>query len=147
MTKWPPIDVTLPWDTSTGRPVTVSLLIYSREKKALGRNYFNTFLWKPALIAVDVEPIRANGCHALRHFFASTALHEGESIKALSEYLGHADPGFTLRTYTHLIEDGAERTKRAVDVVFGHATSADEQADPTSTDAEELDVLSDDDED
>lgn len=32
-----------------------------------------------------------------RHFFASTALHEGETIKAVSEYLGHADPGFTLR--------------------------------------------------
>ena len=72
-------------------------------------------------------------------------LHEGESIKALSEYLGHADPGFTLRTYTHLIEDGAERTKRAVDAVFGHAAPADEQTDPASTDAEEPDVPSDED--
>jgi integrase len=62
---------------------------------------------------------RENGSHALRHFDASTALHEGESIKALSEYLGHADPGFTLRTYTHLAEDSAERMKRAVNVVFG----------------------------
>lgn len=145
MTKWPPVDVTLPWETSTGRPVTVSLLIHSREKKALGRNYFNTFLWKPALIAVDVKPIRANGCHALRHFFASTALHEGESIKAISEYLGHADPGFTLRTYTHLIEDGAERTKRAVDAVFGHATPADEQVEPASSDPDDPDVPSDED--
>ena len=46
-------------------------------------------------------------------------LHEGETIKAVSEYLGHADPGFTLRTYTHLMEGSAERTKRAIDSVFG----------------------------
>ena len=49
------------------------------------------------------EPKRAEGFHALRHFYASVLLDGGESIKALSEYLGHADPGFTLRTYTHLM--------------------------------------------
>ena len=37
---------------------------------------------------------------ALRHFYASVLLDAGESIKAVSEYRGHADPGFTLRTYT-----------------------------------------------
>ncbi len=88
-----------------------------------GRNYINTFIWKPALKRAGVPVTRENGSHALRHFYASTALHEGESIKALSEYLGHADPGFTLRTYTHLVEDSAERTKRAVDAVFGHRAS------------------------
>ena len=42
--------------------------------------------------------------HALRHFFASVLLDAGESIKAVSEYLGHTRmPGFTLRTYTHLM--------------------------------------------
>jgi integrase len=41
--------------------------------------------------------------HALRHFYASVLLDAGESIKAVSEYLGHSDPGFTLRTYTHLL--------------------------------------------
>ncbi len=69
---------------------------------------------------------RENGCHALRHFYASAALHEGETIKAVSEYLGHADPGFTLRTYTHLLEGSAERTKTAIDTVFLRKASADE---------------------
>jgi integrase len=140
MTRWPPVEVTLPWDSSIGPPLSVSLLIYSREKKALGRNYFNTFLWKPALVAAGVEPVRTNGCHALRHFFASTALHEGESIKALSEYLGHADPGFTLRTYTHLVEDGADRTKRAVDAAFGHKAPHDELPAPGVPDTDGLGV-------
>lgn len=35
--------------------------------------------------------------HALRHFYASVLLDGGESIKAVSEYLGHADPAMTLR--------------------------------------------------
>lgn len=122
MTAYPPIDVTLPWEKSDGKPTTVTLILYSREKKALARNYINTFIWKPALKRAGVPATRENGSHALRHFYASTALHEGESIKALSEYLGHADPGFTLRTYTHLVEGSAERTKRAVDTVFGHET-------------------------
>jgi hypothetical protein len=36
-----------------------------------------------------------------------------------SEYLGHADPGFTLRGYTHLMRSSAERTRWAIDTVFG----------------------------
>jgi integrase len=42
-------------------------------------------------------------------------LDAGESIKAVSEYLGHSDPGFTLHGYTHLMPTSAERAKRAVD--------------------------------
>uniref|UniRef100_UPI00372D63D7 tyrosine-type recombinase/integrase n=1 Tax=Streptomyces murinus TaxID=33900 RepID=UPI00372D63D7 len=38
--------------------------------------------------------------HALRHYYASVLLDSGENIKALAEYLGHSDPGCTLRTYT-----------------------------------------------
>jgi integrase len=56
--------------------------------------------------------------HALRHFYASVLLDAGESIKALSEYLGHHDPGFTLRTYTHLMPSSETRTRAAVDRVF-----------------------------
>jgi hypothetical protein len=37
----------------------------------------------------------------------------------VSEYLGHSDPGFTLRTYTHLMPQSSERTKKAVDAALG----------------------------
>jgi integrase len=56
--------------------------------------------------------------HALQHFYASALLDAGESIKALSSYLGHADPGFTLRTYTHLMPASEERNRRAIDALF-----------------------------
>jgi integrase len=45
-------------------------------------------------------------------------LDAGENIKALSTYLGHSDPGFTLRVYTHLMPSTEERTRRAIDDLF-----------------------------
>lgn len=49
----------------------------------------------------------------------------------MSEYLGHADPGFTLRVYTHLMPSSAERTRKAIDLVFARDGAA---GDPTLTD-------------
>jgi integrase len=62
--------------------------------------------------------------HALRHFYASVLLDAGENVRALSAYLGHADPGFTLRTYTHLMPSSEERTHKAIDMVWGRAVPA-----------------------
>ncbi len=88
------------------------------------RNYVNPTIWKPALAAAGIEPTRANGSHALRHFYASTLLDAGESIKAVSEYLGHSDAGFTLRPYNHLMPQSDARTRSAVDGVLGvHSVS------------------------
>ena len=47
---------------------------------------------------LGLEPIRF---HDLRHTFATTALQNGVDIRTVSGMLGHADPSFTLRTYTH----------------------------------------------
>lgn len=121
---FPPLRVTLPWEVPSGRPVTVSLLLYTREQHQIHRNSFNYHVWKPALRETGVvSPGRADGFHALRHFHASVLLDAGESIRALAEYLGHADPAFTLRTYTHLMPTSSERTRKAVDSVFGGTTA------------------------
>jgi len=56
--------------------------------------------------------------HALRHYFASACLHNGVDIRALAAYLGHHDPGFTLRTYVHLMPDADDRMRAAVDRAF-----------------------------
>ena len=92
--------------------------------RLLGRHDFNTYLWKPALATAGIQASRANGMHALRHFYASVLLDAGESIKALSEYLGHSDPGFTLRTYTHLPPNSEQRTRQAVDCALAGGASA-----------------------
>jgi integrase len=119
LTAYPARRVQLPWRASDGDPVTVSLVLSTRETTAMNRNYFNTYVWKRALTAVGVQPTRENGCHALRHYYASVLLDAGESIRAVSEYLGHSDPGFTLRTYTHLMPSSSDRTRKAVDAALG----------------------------
>lgn len=122
---YPPAEVTLPWwdheASEPSDPRAFKLLLRSREGKALNRNYVNTFVWKPALISAGVEPTRENGMHALRHHYASVLLDAGVSIKALSKYLGHDDPGFTLRKYTHLMPASGDRAGRAVDAAFAAA--------------------------
>jgi site-specific recombinase XerD len=102
--------------------VTVPLLIYTRESKQIYRHSFNHHVWKPALVAASVlDPGRAEGFHALRHFFASMLLEQGISIRALAEFLGHADPAFTLRVYTHLMPSSFERARLAIDSGLGLA--------------------------
>ncbi|MFP1627776.1 tyrosine-type recombinase/integrase [Streptomyces sp. 5K101] len=118
LTLFPAAEVTLPWKTLDGPPVTASLIFRSPEGLSLNRNRFNDRQWRPALRAAGVATGRDNGMHALRHFYASVLLDAGESIKALSEYLGHHDPGFTLRTYTHLMPSSETRTRAAVDTVW-----------------------------
>lgn len=118
--RFPTVPVTLPWRIPGGEPTTVRLLITDERGGALRRNHFNESVWAPARKAAGVEnPTRQDGTHALRHYYASVLLDAGESIRALSEYLGHHDPGFTLRTYTHLMPSSAARTRRAIDAVFG----------------------------
>lgn len=100
-------------------PSEDGLIFTTREHKPMSRTYYNTHVWKPALVAAGVEPTRANGMHALRHYYASVLLDAGESIRALADYLGHSDPGFTLRVYTHLMPASEDRARRAVDDVLG----------------------------
>ncbi|WP_258945877.1 tyrosine-type recombinase/integrase [Lentzea californiensis] len=79
-------------------------------------NDFDRNYWKPALVGAEVPAGRyENGMHNLRHLYASVLLDGGESIKTVSELLGHADPAFTLATYTHLIPENIPRTKGVID--------------------------------
>lgn len=95
------------------------LVFTTRERRPIARTYYNPSIWKPALEAAGVEPTRRNGMHILRHTFASALLDAGESIRTLAEYLGHSDPGFTLRVYTHLMPTSAERSRRAIEEMLG----------------------------
>jgi len=101
-------------------PALDGLVFTTRTGHRMNRNTFNTRVWKAALSAAGVETARGNGMHALRHWYASVQLEAGTSIRALAEYLGHADPGFTLRTYTHLMPTSEDRAREAIDAAFGN---------------------------
>jgi integrase len=116
---------------------------------AVNKDSFNDGHWKPALAAVGlipdpqvtfVEPKeggrswrkvkwampREYGFHALRHTFASVVLAEGETITQLAAWLGHADTGFTLRTYVHFMPKSGNRGRAAIGQFL---TGAVDQAD------------------
>ncbi|MFE2925445.1 tyrosine-type recombinase/integrase [Streptomyces goshikiensis] len=125
----PPAPVTLPWDTQAGELVTRRLVFTAPMGNHIWRNMFNSDDWKPALAGAGViaareegeksyASAREHGMHALRHFYASVLLDAGENIKALAEYLGHSDPGLTLRVYAHLMPSSRERTREAIASVY-----------------------------
>lgn len=116
----PAVPVVLP-----GSADPVPLVLTTRERTALARTYFNRHVWKKALRAAGVADCRENGMHALRHYYASVLLDGGESIKAVSQYLGHADPGFTLRIYTHLMPSSEERSRRLIDAALSRPHGTD----------------------
>jgi integrase len=117
---FPSAEVTLPWSEADGKPVTVQLLVTADGGRMYTGDLFSKVVWQGAFRTAGLEyRTRADGMHALRHFYASTLLAQGVSIKELAEYLGHGDPGFTLRTYTHLVPYSYERARMAIDGVFG----------------------------
>jgi integrase len=57
--------------------------------------------WKDPL-----EPESWVGFHTFRHTCASLLFEGGKNVKQVATWLGHTDPGFTLRTYVHLMDEG-----------------------------------------
>ena len=59
---------------------------------------------------LDLPRIRL---HDLRHTHASLLVADGVAIKVVSERLGHANPGFTMATYQHVLPGmGADAAAR-----------------------------------
>ena len=44
------------------------------------------------------------GFHTLRHTCATRLFGSGRNAVQVQRWLGHSDPGFTLRTYVHLLD-------------------------------------------
>ncbi|KDN85957.1 tyrosine-type recombinase/integrase [Kitasatospora cheerisanensis] len=141
--RFAPVEVTLPWldpeepdlPRDERRTVTVPLLVSTTHRGAINRATWNTKTWKPALAAAGVisslpepkegekatrvwEPSREHGFHVLRHSYASVMLEAGESIVSLATWLGHSDPAFTLRTYTHFMPEAGARGLAAIETWF-----------------------------
>ena len=54
----------------------------------------------------------------------SSTLAGGVSIKELAEYLGHADPAFTLRVYAHLLPSSHDHARAVINDRFSYLMTA-----------------------
>lgn len=58
--------------------------------------------------------------HDVRHSYATAALNAGVAVKVLSQRLGHADVGVTLRIYAHVLPgDDEAASDLAANAIFG----------------------------
>jgi integrase len=57
--------------------VTANLVFTSAEGRAIERNHWNRYQWKPAVKTAGIPVARDNGFHALRHHYASSLLRNG----------------------------------------------------------------------
>jgi integrase len=117
MERFPPQPVTLPWGELDGEEVTFNLVFTNLRKAAIHRStfMFAPGAWKKGIANTAFGPEQGTGTHALRHYYASTILENGGNIRALAEFLGHKDPGFTLRVYGHLMPNSRDRARKLLD--------------------------------
>jgi integrase len=95
---------------------TKSLVFTNASGAPLRRSAFWTE-WNRAIRQAELPHIRF---HELRHYYASLLIRHGESVKTVQARLGHASASETLDTYSHLWPDSDDRTRDAVDLVFGN---------------------------
>ena len=108
----------LPWKAPDGKPVTTWLVFTSREHAALNRNYVNSYIWKPALERAGVPATREKRVPRAAALLRQRPAAQRVDVRALAEYPGHSDPGFTLRVYAHLMPTASDRMRAAVDYVL-----------------------------
>lgn len=139
MELYPPADVTLPWYDPDdkelhGTPVTVKLILTTSTSRAIHRNSFNAKVWRkgreragitpPHRKGQEYTPAPEDGCHVLRHTFASVQLAAGIDVVRVAAWLGDT-PQTVLRAYAHLMPgDSGDDGRAAIDGFFGPAPCA-----------------------
>jgi hypothetical protein len=84
--------------------------------------HFYSYSYVPLLEKANVPFIKF---HSKRHTAASLALADGESVKLVSEMLGHSDASITLNVYPHVLPtQHRERADRMGQLLAGAAGGA-----------------------
>ncbi len=69
--------------------------------------------WKPTLRKADLP--ESLTFHQLRHGAASLLLNQNVPVPVVSRYLGHANPGITMKVYAHVLDGTSHVAAAAVD--------------------------------
>lgn len=84
-------------------------------------NHHWTRMWTRMQEAAGVRHVRL---HDLRHLHVSLLVREGLDPRTIADRIGHSDPAFTLRRYSHVFEE--QRAARAVNLTQLLRPSSDE---------------------
>lgn len=83
-----------------------------------GRQINRSNLWRKVLKpAPERAGVPSVSFHTFRHTCASLLFANGKNVKQVQAWLGHSDPGFTVRTYIHLMDEGVGDADFLDDVV------------------------------
>jgi integrase len=100
------------WQSQAGRRECDLVFPAERGGRIIPSNLMSRVL-KPAAVRAGLgewvgKPARAEswvGFHTFRHTCATELFRSGWNPAQVQRFLGHADPGFTLRTYVHLLDE------------------------------------------
>jgi integrase len=87
---------------------TEGFVFRNRRGGPIRRTHFRSYSYMPLLTKAGLPFIKF---HSTRHTAASLALADGESVKLVSEMLGHSDASITLNVYAHVLP--TQHRKRA----------------------------------
>jgi integrase len=104
-----------------GRPTLATLVFPDSRGGHLRRQNWRRRVWIPALEQAGVAYFRS---YDLRHTCATLLLYDGRTLNEVAEHLGHADPGFTARTYAHVMRDASRRRRVPITEAIRKARAA-----------------------
>jgi integrase len=92
-------------------------LFPSKNNTPLAASNFWRWGWKPMLKKAGLPTTFTY--HQLRHGAASFLLNQNVPVPVVSRFLGHANPGVTMRVYAHMIDGTESMTADGMDAALG----------------------------
>jgi integrase len=96
---------------AAGRQSPFELVFGDSEGGYHRRQNWRRRIWIPALESAGVAYLRTSD---LRHTCATLLIYEGRTVDEVADHLGHADPGFTARTYAPVMRDASKRRRVSI---------------------------------
>jgi integrase len=100
-----------------GRNNSTGYLFAMASGKPVDVSNFYRWSWRPALRKAGLPESLTP--HQLRHGTASLLLNQNVPIPVVSKYLGHANPGITMKVYAHLIDGTSGMAASGIDEALG----------------------------
>ncbi len=100
--------------------------VFHRQGRHLDSSHFHRDVWAPAKLAAGLP--KTLHFHDLRHSAASIMAAAGWTPNRVQRELGHHDPGFTLRVYTHLFAEHEDQARDSLNEALADALATAKSA-------------------